>query len=71
MMYLLALFTEEDDLVVDPFFGSGTTGVACLIMGRRCIGIERNAEYCDIARRRIAAWSRRVASARKLFRKVS
>src|SRR5208283_4662585 len=67
MCYLLALFTEKNDLIVDPFFGSGTTGIACLIMGRRCIGIEQRADYCRIARLRVSAWRRRVARARKAF----
>lgn len=40
--------------VLDPFCGSGTTGVACMQTGRRFIGIEIDAGYCDIARRRIA-----------------
>lgn len=41
-------------LILDPFCGSGTTGVACMQTGRRFIGIEIDAGYCDIARRRIA-----------------
>lgn len=41
-------------LVLDPFAGSGTTGVACMNTGRRFIGIELDAGYCGIARERIA-----------------
>lgn len=41
-------------LVLDPFMGSGSTGVACVNEGRRFIGIEREPEYCEIAKRRIA-----------------
>ncbi|MDE2472591.1 MAG: site-specific DNA-methyltransferase [Bradyrhizobium sp.] len=41
------------DLILDPFMGSGTTGVACLRLGRRFIGIEIEAAYFDIACRRI------------------
>lgn len=41
-------------VVLDPFAGSGTTGVAALLAGRRFIGIERSTEYCDIAARRLA-----------------
>lgn len=44
----------DGDVVIDPFCGSGTTGVAAMKAGRRFIGIEREASYCDIARRRIA-----------------
>ena len=40
--------------VLDPFCGSGTTGVACMQTGRNFIGIELDAGYCEIARRRIA-----------------
>ncbi len=40
--------------VLDPFCGSGTTGVACVQTGRRFIGIEIDPGYCDIARRRIS-----------------
>jgi len=39
--------------VIDPFMGSGTTGVACIQLGRRFIGIEREPKYFDIARRRL------------------
>jgi len=40
-------------IVCDPFMGSGTTGVACVNLGRKFIGIEREPKYFDIARRRI------------------
>jgi site-specific DNA-methyltransferase (adenine-specific) len=49
---LLSL-TTKNDLVLDPFMGSGTTLVACKELGRQGIGIEINKEYCDIAVRRI------------------
>ncbi|WP_231495505.1 DNA-methyltransferase [Hylemonella gracilis] len=42
-------------LVLDPFAGSGSTGVAALQSGRRFIGIEREAAYADISRQRLAA----------------
>ena len=41
-------------LILDPFCGSGTTGVAALMAGMRFIGIERELKYVEIARRRIA-----------------
>jgi len=41
-------------LVLDPFFGAGTTGVVAVEEGRRYIGIDINAEYCELARKRIA-----------------
>jgi DNA modification methylase len=46
-------FTDQNNLVCDPFMGSGTTGVACVQMGRKFIGIERERKYFDIACRRI------------------
>jgi site-specific DNA-methyltransferase (adenine-specific) len=42
-------------LVLDPFAGSGSTGVAALLEGRRFLGIEREAEYVRIARDRMAS----------------
>jgi len=47
--------TPTGGVVLDPFMGSGTTGIAALQEGRSFIGIEREAEYVEIARRRIAA----------------
>ena len=44
-----------ETLVVDPYCGSGTTGVAAMMEGMRFLGIEREARYVEIARRRVAA----------------
>ena len=55
MQYLVRLVTPPDGVVLDPFMGSGSTGKACAIEGFRFIGIEREAEYIDIARARIKA----------------
>jgi len=46
-------FTEEGETVLDPFMGSGTTGVACMKLGRKFIGIEKREDYFGIACRRI------------------
>ena len=46
---------DEAETVLDPFMGSGTTGVACAKMGRTFIGIEIDETYFDIACRRIEA----------------
>jgi len=54
MVHFIELHTQEGDTVLDPFMGSGTTGVACERMGRNFIGIELDPDYCEIARKRIA-----------------
>jgi site-specific DNA-methyltransferase (adenine-specific)/modification methylase len=46
--------TREGDTVLDPFMGSGTTGVACVQTGRNFIGCEIDEEYFEVARKRIA-----------------
>ena len=43
----------ENGIVIDPFFGSGTTGMVAAENGRRYIGIELNPEYCILAAERI------------------
>lgn len=53
MRELVSLFSEPGELVLDPFAGSGSTGVACRQTGRRFIGWELSAEYFAIATRRI------------------
>jgi modification methylase len=47
--------TKPGDLVLDPFFGTGTTGAVAKRLGRRWIGIERDPDYAELARARIAA----------------
>jgi DNA modification methylase len=53
--YFIKGASNEDDLVLDPFAGTGTTGVACKNLNRRFIGIEKQADYVEIATRRIAS----------------
>ena len=53
MVRLISRFSVQSDLVLDPFMGSGTTGVACVKLGRKFIGIELDPGYFDIACRRI------------------
>ncbi len=50
---LLEDFTNRGDTILDPFMGSGTTGVACVKTGRSFIGIELDPDYFDIAVERI------------------
>lgn len=54
MKWCIELFSKPGDTILDPFMGSGTTGVACALLGRNFIGIERDPKYIDIAKRRIA-----------------
>ena len=51
--FLVRWWSEPGEVVIDPFMGSGTTGVACAKLGRRFIGIEIEPVYFDIACRRI------------------
>ncbi len=53
--YLIKTYTNEGDLVLDNCIGSGTSAVAALNTGRHFIGIEKEPEYAEIARRRIAS----------------
>lgn len=53
MEYLVKLVTKENAVVLDPFLGSGTTGIACKKLNRNFIGIEREEEYVKIAEARI------------------
>jgi DNA modification methylase len=55
MRWLVRLVTPVNGIVLDPFLGSGTTAMAAVYEQRQWIGIEREAEYIEIARRRIAA----------------
>jgi len=58
MRWLVRLVTPPGGTCLDPFVGSGTTGIACALEGFEFIGIEREAEYVEIARARIAHWQR-------------
>lgn len=53
MLWCLSQAGPDAKTVIDPFMGSGTTGVACMNLGRQFIGIERERRYFDIACRRI------------------
>jgi site-specific DNA-methyltransferase (adenine-specific) len=54
MRYLCRLVTPPQGVVLDPFMGSGSTGLAALSEGFDFVGIEREAEYFEIAQKRIS-----------------
>ena len=53
MQWMVARVSFERETILDPFMGSGTTGVACVNLGRKFIGIELEPKYFDIAYKRI------------------
>lgn len=57
MRWLVRLTTPSGGLVLDPFTGSGSTGAAAVLEGRRFLGIEREPEYVDIACARLTHWA--------------
>jgi len=52
MSYLITLGSREGDIILDPFLGSGTTALGCKLLNRKCIGIEIEEKYCEIAAKR-------------------
>lgn len=54
MRWLVRLVTPPDGLVLDPFAGSGTTGIAATVENKRCVMVERDPDYADIAVRRLS-----------------
>lgn len=55
MCELVRLFTDANELILDPYAGSGTTGVAAIRLGRRFIGFERDHKYHSMATKRLRA----------------
>lgn len=53
MSYLIKIYSPENSIVLDPFCGSGTTGVAAIRENREFVGIDLSQHYCDIAKKRI------------------
>lgn len=49
----IALTSREDDLVLDPFVGAGTTAVSAVLLGRRCLGYDISEKYIDVAEHRL------------------
>lgn len=63
MSWLVKLVSKENDIVLDPFMGSGTTLIASKILNRNYIGFEKEEEYIDIANKRFEVWK----SQKRLF----
>lgn len=58
MKYLVTLVTPPNGKVLDPFMGSGSTGIACVKLGFPFIGIDLEEEYVEIAKKRIEYWTK-------------
>jgi site-specific DNA-methyltransferase (adenine-specific) len=58
---LIEKYTNENDTVLDPFIGSGTTAIACLKTNRNFIGIELEPKYVDIANKRIKEFTQQLS----------
>ena len=61
MRWLVRLVTPPGALVLDPFMGSGTTGIAAILEGFNFVGIEQEVEYVEIARARLEHWATKEA----------
>jgi len=59
--YLINIFSHPNDIVLDPFCGSGTTCIASTLIDRKYIGLELEKEYFDIAEARVAGWQKQIA----------
>ena len=53
--WFIQLFTQQQDIVLDPFIGSGTTALAASELARRFIGIDICPHYCELARNRLSS----------------
>lgn len=57
MKSIIKIHTNPSDIILDPFMGSGSTGAACLELGREFIGIERDPKFFSIARDRLGSYN--------------
>ena len=58
---IVNISSNENDYVLDPFSGSGTTGIACMETNRKCVLIEKESKYCDIIIKRLQDKGKEVA----------
>ena len=66
--WLVMTYTNANDLIIDPYCGSGTTLDAALRLNRRFVGVERDPKYYEIARTRLAeSWRRKTARRRLTY----
>jgi site-specific DNA-methyltransferase (adenine-specific) len=65
MQYLVNLITPPNGKVLDPFCGSGTTGIACKLEGFEFVGMEQDPEYAKIAESRIKNWTKEKQKVKK------
>ena len=56
ILRLISLLSNENNIILDPFMGVGTTALACLKLSRKFIGFEIRKEYCEKAEKRIEGW---------------
>ncbi len=68
--WFIKLFTKEGDVVLDPFIGSGTTGIAAIDLERNFIGIENNKEYYKVGVKRINAGKKKNIEIKKVMSKM-
>jgi DNA modification methylase len=54
--YIIKHLTVENQIILDPFLGSGTSGIVVLKLGRKFIGIEKDKQIFEIAKKRIAQY---------------
>lgn len=53
LVRLIRYFTNKDDVILDPYLGSGTTAIACMRTNRKCVGIEIEEDYIQISIKRL------------------